>query len=132
VERLLSHVQAVRAFNASHSRIHLLAGTESDIRADGSLDYPEEVLAQLDWVVASIHSSFGKDPTGRMIRALQHPATCVLAHPSGRLILQREGYQVDWDRLFAAAAASGKAVEINSHYTRLDLNDHHASRAREL
>ncbi|MBI5837713.1 MAG: DNA polymerase/3'-5' exonuclease PolX [Candidatus Eisenbacteria bacterium] len=131
-ERLLEHAAAVRAFNRKQTKIRLLAGTESDIRGDGSLDYPDEVLAQLDWVVASIHSSFGKDPTGRMVKALEHPATCVLGHPSGRLILEREAYEVDWERLFKAAAAGGKAIEINAHYMRLDLDDMRARRARDM
>lgn len=127
--RLLKHIEAIHAFNKTQNKIHLLAGTESDIRADGSLDYPDELLARLDWVVASIHSSFTKDPTGRLIKALEHPATCVLGHPTGRLILEREGYEVDWDALFQAAVRTGKAIEINANYHRLDLDDVRARQA---
>jgi DNA polymerase (family 10) len=131
-ERLLAQVEAVRAFNSKQSKIRLLAGVESDIRGDGSLDYSDEVLAQLDWVVASIHSAFGRDPTGRMVKALKHPATCMLGHPSGRLLLERDEYEVDWEALFKAAAAAGKAIEINANWHRLDLNDLRARRAAEL
>ncbi len=127
--RLLKHIEAIHAFNKTQNKIHLLAGTESDIRADGSLDYPDELLARLDWVVASIHSSFTKDPTGRLIKALEHPATCVLGHPTGRLILEREGYELDWDALFQAAVRTGKAIEINANYHRLDLDDVRARQA---
>ncbi|HVP40216.1 MAG TPA: DNA polymerase/3'-5' exonuclease PolX [Candidatus Saccharimonadales bacterium] len=131
-ERLKVHLQAVHAFNQKQSKIRLLAGTESDIRTDGGLDYPDELLLQLDWVVVSIHSAFGRDPTGRMVKALQHPATCMLGHPSGRLIGQRDAYEVDWEALFKAAAAAGKAIEINAHWRRLDLDDLRARRARDL
>jgi DNA polymerase (family 10) len=101
----------------------------------GSLDYPDDVLAQMDLVVAAVHSRF-KQPraemTRRICRALENPYVNILAHPTGRLIGQREPYEVDLEQVFAAARRHGKALEINCYPERLDLNDVHARRAREL
>jgi DNA polymerase (family X) len=110
-------------------------GIESDILADGSLDYPDDVLASFDYVVGSVHSSFRMDPaemTRRIVRAIRHPALTILGHPTGRLLLTRSGYGVDVDALLQAAAAAGVVVEINSNPHRLDLDWRHVRTAAEL
>ncbi len=134
-EELAAHVREIRGVQQSHPEIRVLAASECDILADGSLDYPDEVLAGLDLVVAAVHSGF-KQPkaemTRRICRALGHPAVHILAHPTGRLIGERSPYEVDLDQVFRTAKQHGKAVEINSHPDRLDLNDVLARRARDL
>ncbi len=98
-------------------------GVEVDILADGSLDLPDDLLQQFDWVTASIHSGFSKDNTERLVNACEHPSVHCIGHPSGRLIGKREAYPVDWEKLFEIAAATGTAIEINSQPGRLDLRD---------
>jgi DNA polymerase (family 10) len=113
----------------------VLAGVEVEVRADGSLDLPDETLAELDLVVAAIHSGLRQDReqvTARALAALRSPHVDVLAHPSGRLIGQREGADVDMEAVLQTAAETGKAVEINAHPMRLDLNDVHVRRALDL
>jgi DNA polymerase (family 10) len=134
VERLRAQREAIRALQINH-RIRILAGTECDILADGRLDFPDEVLAELDVVLAAVHSRFKQsraEMTARIVSALGHPHVDVLAHPTGRRIGSREPYDVDLDAVFAAARAHGKAVEINSSPERLDLSDAHARRAAEV
>ncbi len=134
VDRLRSQVAAIRALQPRF-RIRILAGTECDILADGALDFPDAVLAELDVVLAAVHSRF-KQPraemTARIVRALGNPWVNVLVHPTGRLIGSREPYDVDLDAVLAAARAHGKAVEINASPDRLDLSDVHARRAGAL
>lgn len=135
INQLAVHVKKIRAVQKKHPEITVLAGSECDILPDGSLDYPNEVLAQLDVVVAAVHSSFKQTKeqmTQRICKALAHPAVRILAHPTGRLIGERSPYDVDLDRVFAIAKHHGKALEINSYPQRLDLSDIHARRAREL
>jgi DNA polymerase (family 10) len=98
-------------------------GVEVDILADGSLDLPDELLSQFDWVTASIHSGFRKDNTERFIKACDHPSVHCIGHPSGRLIGKREPYPVDWKKLFKKLTATGTAIEINAQPERLDLKD---------
>jgi DNA polymerase (family 10) len=98
-------------------------GVEVDILAGGSLDLPDDLLQQFDWVVASIHSGFNKDNTERLIKACMHPHVCCIGHPSGRLINRRAPYAVDWPALFEKAASTGTAIEINAQPDRLDLRD---------
>lgn len=98
-------------------------GVEIDILADGSLDLPDDLLEEFDWVVASIHSGFNKDNTERLLKACEHPSVHYIGHPSGRLIGRREPYPVDWKKLFEKAAATGTAIEINAQPERLDLKD---------
>ncbi len=134
-DELADHVRKIRACARKHPRIRVLAGTECDVLEGGSLDYPDEVLATLDLVVAAVHSRFKqprRDMTRRLCRALAHPHVHVLAHPTGRLIGEREPYDADLDQVFRVAKRHGKAVEINSHPARLDLDDAHARRARDL
>jgi DNA polymerase (family 10) len=113
----------------------VLKGSEVEIRADGSLDYPDEVLAELDIVVASLHTSLRQpreQVTQRVLTAIRNPHVDVIGHPTGRMIPDREGADLDMDALFEAAAESGVALEINAHPARLDLNDVYARRAAEL
>ena len=134
-ERLASHRASLREIEASIGGIKLLAGTEMDIRADGSLDYPDEVLAELDWVIGSVHSAMGQDQTKmteRIIRAMRNPHVTVIGHLTTRLIGQRVPIEADFEALFRAAADTGTALEINASPERLDLKDVHAQRAREL
>ncbi|MGD0172919.1 MAG: DNA polymerase/3'-5' exonuclease PolX [Anaerolineales bacterium] len=116
-------------------RILLLHGSEVEIHADGTLDYPDEFLASLDIVVASLHASLRQPRekvTQRAVDAVRNTNVDILGHPTGRLIPDREGADLDMDAVFAAAAETGVALEINSHPARLDLDDVHARRAQEL
>lgn len=134
VDRLMEHIKAIRAAAAKIDGIEVLAGSEVDILADGSLDYPDEVLKALDWVVASPHSALtqeGEAATMRLIRAVSHPLVDVIGHPTGRLVGSRRGLEPDMQRVIMAAARSGTAMEINSHEMRLDLRDTHARLAVE-
>jgi len=113
----------------------LLAGTEVEVRADGTLDFPDEVLAELDVVVAAVHSGLRQDReqvTARILAAIRNPHVDVIAHPTGRLIGEREGADMDMEAVFRAAAETGTALAINAHPTRLDLRDAHVRRAIEL
>jgi len=131
----LDHARRVRALNGRLEGFRVLAGIECDIRPDGSMDLSEDCLAELDIVVASVHSAFSQDEaqmTDRLLRAIACPWVDVLAHPTGRLLLKRDGYRFDVTRVFTAAAAAGVALEINSQIDRLDLDDHHARLAKDL
>ena len=115
--------------------IHLFRSMEVDILRDGELDQPDEILAELDLVVISVHSFMnlsGSEMTRRVIRAMEHPEVDILAHPTGRLINQREPYEIDMEEVLQAARALDVAMEINANPNRLDLSDVHAYRAREL
>ena len=132
--RTLEHARAIRALNDRLDGFTVLAGIECDIRPDGSMDLADDCLAALDIVIASIHSAFNMDEqqmTDRILAAIANPHVDVIAHPTGRLILRRDGYRVDMERILAAAAAHGVALEINSQPDRLDLDDTHARLARE-
>jgi DNA polymerase (family 10) len=115
--------------------IVLLQGSEVEIRADGSLDYPDEVLAELDIVIASLHTSLRQERdkiTQRLLNAIKNPYVDLIAHPTGRMIPGREGADLDMDAVLAAAVEHGTALEINAHPSRLDLNDVYARRAVEM
>jgi DNA polymerase (family 10) len=115
-------------------RIHILKGTECDILRDGSLDYSDETLASLDFVVASIHSLFNlplEEQTQRMLRAIANPYVDIIGHPTGRILLGREGYTLDIDAIIDAAAEHGVCIEINAHPSRLDLDWRYLHRARD-
>jgi DNA polymerase (family 10) len=134
-ERLLEQIEIVRRLDREIDGIHVLCGTELEIKRDGTLDFPDEILAQLDWVIASIHSAFNQDEaemTARMVRAIENPHVDAIAHPTGRLIGRRAPYAVDLEAVFAAAARTRTALEINSFPERLDLDDAQARRAIEL
>ena len=114
--------------------ITLLKGIEVDILADGKLDLPDDVLGELDLVVAAVHSSFNlsrQQQTERILRAMERPHFTILAHPTGRLIGEREPYDVDMSRIIAAAKDRGCFIELNAHPERLDLTDLHCRMAKE-
>src|SRR5260221_13311620 len=115
-------------------RLHILKGTECDILKDGSLDYSDEVLAGLDFVVASIHSQFNLSPqeqTERMLRAIANPYVDIIGHPTGRILLGREGYTLDLEAVIDVAGAQGVCIENNAHPPRLGLDWGLLKRARE-
>lgn len=112
----------------------IIKGIESDILADGSLDYDEDVLASFDYIVASVHSGLKMDEataTKRVVAAIENPYTTIIGHPTGRLLLQREGFPLNWDTIFEACAANRVALEINAHPRRLDLDWRLIRRAKE-
>jgi DNA polymerase (family 10) len=113
----------------------LLAGVEVEVLADGSLDFPDHVLAELDLVVAAVHTGLrqGREQvTARMLAAIRNPHVDIIAHPTGRLIGEREGADLDMELVFRAAADTGTVLEVNAHPSRLDLRDAHVRRAIEL
>ena len=122
-ERLLQEIKDIRTLNEQLENFVVLAGIEVDIMPDGSLDFDDDILRQLDFVVASIHSAFKTDPTGRTIAAIENKYVDVIGHPTGRLISRREGFELDMDSVIEAAAQTGTALEVNSFWDRLDLND---------
>jgi DNA polymerase (family 10) len=124
-KKLLAQVAAIRKLNKKFHGFRLFAGVECDILRDGSLDFPDEVLSQLDFVVASVHSALGlseADMTRRMIRAMENPFVTMLAHPTGRLLLKREPYKIDVPKIVDAAARIGTWIELNAAPKRLDLD----------
>ncbi|MDQ3637063.1 MAG: DNA polymerase/3'-5' exonuclease PolX, partial [Actinomycetota bacterium] len=123
-ERLKEKTKAVRKADDRYDEIHLLCGSEVDILRDGSLDYEEDVLADLDFVVASVHTSFGvgeKAMTDRIVRAMNNPYVRTIGHPTGRILNRREPYEVDVSRVIREAAATNTALELNAYVDRLDL-----------
>jgi DNA polymerase (family X) len=131
-EQLHHQIELVREANERVAGIELLAGSEVNVLPDGSLDYADELLAQLDWVVASVHTSFAvgeQAMTERMIAAIEHPLVRAIGHPTGRLIERRAPYAVDLDAVFAAAARTGTLLEINANPDRRDLSDTNARAA---
>jgi DNA polymerase (family 10) len=134
-KQLAKRIEEIRAWNESAPRgFRLLAGSEVNIGTDGSLDYPDELLAQLDWVMASVHTSFNiseKAMTERVIAAMEQPLVDCIGHLTGRLLLRREPYAVDMTRIAEAAARTGTMMEINGNPNRRDLNEHNAKLAAE-
>jgi DNA polymerase (family 10) len=129
------HAEADRLNKRYGGSFRIFKGIESDILADGSLDYPDDVLAQFDFVVASVHSRFKlsrKEQTDRILRAVADPRTTILGHMTGRQLLRRPGYEVDVEKILAACAEHGVAVEINANPWRLDLDWRWHQRALEL
>ncbi len=115
-------------------RLHILKGSECDILKDGTLDYADDVLARLDFVVASIHSIFNlpaEEQTQRMLRAIANPYVSIIGHPTGRVLLERAGYELDVEAIIDAAAANGVCIEINAHPSRFDLDWRFVRRARD-
>lgn len=132
--RLEERIEEVRALNARWRGFRVLAGSEVNILPDGSLDYDDELLAQLDWVVASVHTSFRisrRAMTERVLTAIEHPLVDCIGHLSGRLIGRRDPYEVDVERVAAAAARTGTMLEINGNPNRRDLSERHARLAAE-
>ena len=130
-DRLTAEIEEIEAFNKTLRGFRVLKGSEADILADGSIDLPGELLGRLDFVVAAVHSGFKKNVTERMIKALENPRVRTIAHPSGRLISRREGYDVDLDRVIEAAGRLGKALELNAYFDRLDLDELHLKKAKQ-
>lgn len=133
-DALRRQIELVREVNARVDGIEVLVGTEVNILPDGSPDYDDELLAQLDWVVGSVHTSFGMsraDMTRRIVAAIEHPWVDCIGHLTGRKIESRPPYEVDVDAVVAAAARTGTMLEINSAPDRRDLNDVHARAARD-
>jgi len=135
VEKLYEKKKEIEAVRKRLKGIKVLMGSEVDIKSDGSLDYPDEVLKDLDVVVASVHSGFKMDRetmTTRIVKALQNPFVHVLGHPTGRLIGERDPYDVDIDRVIRTAKEFGKSLEVNSFYSRLDLNNINVKKAVDI
>lgn len=134
-ERLRDQWDAIDEARSEVEGIRIYRSSEVDILKDGSLDFPDEVLAELDLVLIAVHSHFGLDgatQTERIVRALSHPMVDILVHPTGRLLNRREPYEVDVEAVLEAALEHDVAVELNANPRRLDLHDRHLSRAREL
>lgn len=134
-ERLLEHVADIRRVQRQHDDgFTLFAGIECDIRTDGELDYSDDILAQLDFVIVSVHNAFTQseaDMTRRVIRAIEHPASRILAHPTGRLLLKRDAYAIDLDKVIDAAIANNVAIELNCNPWRLDMEWRRWRKARD-
>ncbi len=125
IERVQAQWAEIDTLNARLAPFHIFKGIESDILNDGSLDYPDEILAGFDFVVVSIHANLRMDmekATTRLLRAIENPYTTILGHPTGRLLLSRAGYPIDYARIIDACAANGVAIEINANPLRLDLD----------
>ncbi len=126
--------EEIDRLNEEMAPFRIFKGIESDILTDGALDYDDDILAQFDYTVVSVHSQFNLDRdkmTDRIVRAIEHPAATIVGHLTGRLLLDREGYEVDIDRIVAAAAEHGVAIEINAHPARLDIDWRHVKKARD-
>ncbi len=126
IERVYEQQKEIRELNKTYGNdLRVFSGTECDILADGSLDYPDDVLATFDLVVAAIHTRFEmseQEATERLIRAIENPYTMILAHPTGRLLLRRKGYPIHHEKVIDACAANGVALELNANPFRLDLD----------
>ena len=133
-QRVREQWREIDRLRRRYPTITILKGMEVDIRANGDLDMPNEILRELDVVVASVHSAFTQtkeELTKRIVGAITHPSVAIIGHPSGRILGTREGYEVDWEEVFAAAAAYGVALEINAFPNRLDLADGLVFQARK-
>jgi DNA polymerase (family X) len=134
-KRLREQIKAIDAVNLKLSDFKILKGAEVDIRADGSLDLTDDILARLDIGIASIHSGFNQSEaqiTGRILSAIRHPYVSLIGHPTGRIIGEREPYPVNMEAVLKEAAQYGVAMEINAYPLRLDLNDHFIKTAKDL
>jgi DNA polymerase (family 10) len=129
-DELAAHAEAIRAADEDAS-IELLAAVEANVGADGSVSVGEDALSALDCVVASPHSALDGDGTDRLVAAIEHPEVDILGHPTGRLLNQRPGHDIDAERVAEAAAANGTALEINADPRRLDLDSSHVKLALE-
>ncbi|MFO8010422.1 MAG: DNA polymerase/3'-5' exonuclease PolX [Dehalococcoidia bacterium] len=133
--RLREQIKEIDSVNQKLDGITILKGIEVDILEDGSLDLPDDVLKELDLVIGAVHYKFnlsGEKQTERIIRAMENPYFSILAHPTSRMINQREPYEIDMERVIKAAREKGRALEINAQPDRLDLNDVHCRMAREM
>ena len=134
-KRLEKQIEEIRLLNSKKPKCTLLSGTECDILKDGKLDFPDSLLSELDYVVASVHSGFTSDEkemTQRIIRAMENPHVTCLGHPTGRLLLEREAYPLNIPKILEAAAATGTWIELNANPWRLDLDWRWWHKARDL
>ncbi len=132
--RALKHIERIRAVGKNMKGIRVFAGIEVDILGDGTLDLSDEVLAQMDIVIVSVHSLFSQDRetmTRRLVRAIENPNTSIVGHPTGRLLLRRDAYQLDIEAVIAAAAKNRVAMELNAYPDRLDLSEVHLRLAKQ-
>jgi DNA polymerase (family 10) len=129
--RLEAQWKEVEALNERLGRFTIHRGIEVNIRADGSLDVEDEILAELDWVIASLHTSFDRSPTERIVGAMENPHVDCIGHLTGRRLLKRDGASVDVERVVERAVETKTALEINSQPDRLDMRDTHARLAGE-
>lgn len=135
VKRLEKQIEEIQSLNSKKPKCTLLSGTECDILKEGKLDFPDSLLKELDYVVASVHSGFTsneKEMTDRIIRAIENPHVTCLGHPTGRLLLEREAYPVNIPKILDAAAANGTWIELNANPWRLDLDWRWWHKARDL
>lgn len=132
VDELKKQIDEIDELREEFKDIEILKGIESDIGAGGELDYSEEILEELDFVVGAIHSGFKKNVTERMKTALENPHLKILAHPTGRLLSGRDGYDFNLEEVMQKAKEEDKVLEINAYYDRLDLNDIHSKEAYEM
>ncbi len=134
VEELFKKKAHIEEINKRSKKVKLIFGAEVDILSDGTLDYPDEVLKEIEFVIAAIHTGFQQSEeqiTSRIISALKNPYVHAIAHPTGRVIGERDAYAVDLTKVLEVASEYGKALEINAYYKRLDLNDIHSRAAKE-
>jgi DNA polymerase (family 10) len=132
--RAVAHIQRIHEASTKIDGITIFAGIEVDILADGDLDLSDDVLAQMDLVIASVHSVFNQEPakmTDRLLKAIANPNTSIIGHPTGRIQLRRDAYAFDMDAVLTAAAKHKVAMELNSYPDRLDLNDVHLRQAKQ-
>jgi len=135
VEQLHQQLEEIEKLRKKIKGIEILTSTEMDIKPDGELDYPDDVLAKLDIVTASVHAAFKQDRktlTNRVLKAVENPHVDIIGHPTGRLVNSREGYDIDLEAVMKLAAQTGTALEVNSQWERLDIDDVAVKRAVEL
>ncbi|PKL52359.1 MAG: DNA polymerase/3'-5' exonuclease PolX [Nitrospira bacterium HGW-Nitrospira-1] len=134
-EQIIEQKRMIDAINRKSGRFRVLSGAEVNIKSDGSLDFDDEILKQLDVVIASVHSGFKQSSdqiTKRLTAAMKNPYVSIIGHPTGRLIGRREAYEVDMEKVLKAASETGTAMEINAHPLRLDLTESHVRQAKSL
>lgn len=133
-EEIAEQIKEIDSLNKKIRGIRILKGIEANIQNDGSIDVSDEILNSLEVVIASIHHGFKNPPevlTGRVIKAIENPFVHIIAHPTGRILGERDAYEIDLERIISACAANGTCLEINAYPMRLDLNDLNARRAKE-
>lgn len=130
-DQVRDQLEEIKAVNEYLGESFIKSGIEVDILSDGSLDLPDDLLEELDWVVASIHSKLNQDNTSRLVKACENPYVCAIGHPTGRMLNSRDPYELDMDAVLDAAKKTHTALEINAQPKRSDLNDRWASAARE-
>jgi DNA polymerase (family 10) len=133
-ERALKHIEKIRKADEQINGIKIFAGIEVDILADGDLDLSDSVLKEMDLVIASVHSAFNQDApkmTERLLRAVNNPHVSIIGHPTGRILLRRDAYPFDMEKVLNTAAQNKVAMELNAYPDRLDLNDRHLRMAKE-